>query len=1010
MWNVHLCLDTVKVTEIDFVGEKNNNKFVVHGYEMLKEHSILFYNQEGDIFLSSIVKRTTQVISEKMGDIKTVSAVQKGFLCSTRYELFYFSESDDANGYVKLQSISLTSPILKIFPFTENSSFGISKSGDWNQISLSSDLGISYGMTVNWTYKFQSIFQDNIIVVTSENIIEILAIKDRKKLKSFSEISHKNITCMTVNSNNSHLICGTSDSRVLIYLFFDLQLSLLHELFLSENAIVDIQYTENYLICIDNSESHFIVNAVTFEVLTYISHADNVLKLTTIEFAKDDLHLYFFENTIRNKFSSNTVQVFKYNAHLNLITKQRLDLPFPIASVAYAKKMDQFLVNPYLTRVLRSFSIETTDIINNIGKITELSFESDSKYFQLQSNGESILVYGLDGVIYMLNDHGEHINSTKISHRLQGEIKGVVACPQSNYILAIDSELNIICIQTSQSEDFHKPSFTLEPPQTIPRPNISWLESRQNKNLQSEMQNNKQIRQEITLQMQILRKEIHHLLDQNEMRPEDEKLPIQQFNLNETHHELLHQEAHSADLDTKQEMLRLIEKEKSIQRWLMENCWQVMDVKSTLIKCIFWENCVENFSLLLEDPEMLSKLDKAVKRFKIEQLINSDVFQPFAPINTNQLEKILSQEPRCCGPEEIPKISKRTSEVLGTTTMNFVPSLFDRFTQMEVVTYQQCHMEELFGHFDVLSLKHYFNGKFDELQELKAVLMHVIRGKNERLRVIQSELNELALLCNSRAQLKDAIVDPEFTIEEKPGRVIKVRDEEITCRPFQAISERTQQSDEVSEEDVIHEMFTSAFRDKCLQTMMDGVLEIRWEDEIKKTPAVPVALQARKDLRDYDEHDLRAVKEYEDKLNFLGEERNKYKEILMNEKRVLLREIQEIINSFNGKLCKLIEQKIDVEMAVNQETFKLLRNRQFNRMRIDCVGSENEIKGQVLRIKKEMAHLTTFVHDFDRRIQDCKAQAETSEARDRQLDKHFKNNFAELSSHAIVDQAYKFFK
>lgn len=1007
VWNLHFCVDILKVTELDW----NHSERSITGYASHQD-SIIIYDADGNIHLVSIFKKTHQQI-DRGRPIKAIAVLETGFVCSTSDVIILYTKSDNEDTpYRKVASISVQSQYCKIFPVNESQMYAISIKGEWSLISLTPELSVSKVFTNNRLFKFQVIFEDSLIIISDDNVIEIWCIEERKLVKSFTDCTQLNITCIKVHSSKNYLIIGTSDSKILIYYLINLEIHLLQELFLSDTAIASVCYTANYIICSDANGFHFIVDATNLQVLTYISHSERVLQMIVLEKHVNVVKFYFFDQTEDNRFCTNKLSMVEYFVLKNTTKATSIDLPFSIGTVAYSPKHNKFIVNPLLTKELKILSIGGISNTHET-EIQTLTFKSNIKHLKVKVAGEGLIVYGLDGSLTYLNLNGEPLSSAIISHRLSGEIRKVLQSPTSKYFLVTDSAQNLTCLKTNIHEApttniKRMPSIVV--PESVHRPKISWFESRHHTNLQSEMQDNKQICQEMIAKMDIIQRDVQNLLDLNEKKLPDEQLPIQRFNLNEAHLALLHQDTQSTDSDSKQIMAQLIAKEKVVQQWLISNCWDVMKVKNTLIKGIFSNFQVENFALLSDEPETLGCLLRIEQMFKIEQLTNSDVFLPFAaPLDTNQLEMVLSQEPRCCSPEAIVRSSKYSIDS-GSTTANFITPTYDRFSQLEVVSFNQCHMEELLGRHDVLSLKIYFNEKFNELQEVKSMEMVSISAKNERLRVIQSELNDLAQLCNKRTVYKDEILDPQFCAQEKPELVILVHDEEMTCRPFQEIKNRTQQSDEITEEGVIQELFNSAFRDNCLQKMMDGVLEIRWEDEIKKIPAVPVALEARKDLRDYDEHDFRAVKEYEDKLHFLGSERQKYKQLLQTDKNRLLSELDIIIRSFNGQLQKLNDLKIDVEMAINQENLKLLRNRDFNRMRILYVGKENAIKRLVLCIKKDIGSLTNALHDFDKKSQEFKIVLENMETRDRQMDKQFKNNFAELSSHAIVDQAYKFFK
>lgn len=126
--------------------------------------------------------------------------------------------------------------------------------------------------------------------------------------------------------------------------------------------------------------------------------------------------------------------------------------------------------------------------------------------------------------------------------------------------------------------------------------------------------------------------------------------------------------------------------------------------------------------------------------------------------------------------------------------------------------------------------------------------IHSVEQRNERLRYIQNELNILAKLKGNNNKSdeiikKKMIVDPKYVSDEKPETIVTVEDSEVAVSPY--ISPSNQQLlDLAIKEKERHRlaMLADDFRDRALIKMMDGVLEIRWEDEIKKIPPMPDCL------------------------------------------------------------------------------------------------------------------------------------------------------------------------
>lgn len=94
------------------------------------------------------------------------------------------------------------------------------------------------------------------------------------------------------------------------------------------------------------------------------------------------------------------------------------------------------------------------------------------------------------------------------------------------------------------------------------------------------------------------------------------------------------------------------------------------------------------------------------------------------------------------------------------------------------------------------------------------------------------------------------------------------------------------------------------FRERALMKMMDGVLEIRWEDVIKIDVPKP-ACMLEKTPEDFNEDDIVAVKKYEKDVQFLMEERERYRRMLEAEYTKVMGLLQDGIDRFNRKVDEL---------------------------------------------------------------------------------------------------------
>lgn len=118
------------------------------------------------------------------------------------------------------------------------------------------------------------------------------------------------------------------------------------------------------------------------------------------------------------------------------------------------------------------------------------------------------------------------------------------------------------------------------------------------------------------------------------------------------------------------------------------------------------------------------------------------------------------------------------------------------------------------------------------------------------------------------------------------------------------------------------------FRERALMYMMDGVLEKLWHEEIKKPIPMPQCMvpyelhhyilldtilwyvltlfvfQLEKEPEHFNEDDLKLVFDYEAKVAFRNEERDKYRKMLHAEYAKLSQILNEGIVKFNQKVSK----------------------------------------------------------------------------------------------------------
>lgn len=255
------------------------------------------------------------------------------------------------------------------------------------------------------------------------------------------------------------------------------------------------------------------------------------------------------------------------------------------------------------------------------------------------------------------------------------------------------------------------------------------------------------------------------------------------------------------------------------------------------------------------------------------------------------------------------------------------------------------------------------------------------------------------------------ILDPDFQSDEIPDTVINVIESEVAVSPYISPStEQMLQEQEAAREKRRKELEADDFKDRALDIMMDGVLEHKWEDEIKKNVKVPDCLLKNKAEEDWNEVEARQVIDYNIELEKLLQEREKYRRMLFEEQKMLQSFVDEEVHRFNYGLAELSIEKLKTDMTIGQEEMKLLIITFYNFKRIFYQKKEILIRNKIEEIKlliEELSQVQTELQDF---IRDLKTNYENLQMKDKVLEKQFKSNFNEQCPQAPADQAFKYFK
>ncbi|XP_074089862.1 cilia- and flagella-associated protein 43-like isoform X4 [Macrotis lagotis] len=187
-------------------------------------------------------------------------------------------------------------------------------------------------------------------------------------------------------------------------------------------------------------------------------------------------------------------------------------------------------------------------------------------------------------------------------------------------------------------------------------------------------------------------------------------------------------------------------------------------------------------------------------------------------------------------------------------------------------------------------------------------------------------------------------------------------------------------------------------RRQALKEMMNGVLEVKKEDILKMVIPQP-SFMSHKIPEIWNEEERRQAKDYEKKLKELTDEKEKYKKSLDAELRKIQGSIQEMTQTFDNNLRNLFERKVEAEMVINQEELKIT-NLVFSLLLDEEINTRELVLNNFLERKQmEKKYAYKEVYRARDEVDTYRENYDNLIAEDKVIERGFKKEFAELSSH-----------
>ncbi|XP_060535582.1 cilia- and flagella-associated protein 43 [Cylas formicarius] len=642
-------------------------------------------------------------------------------------------------------------------------------------------------------------------------------------------------------------------------------------------------------------------------------------------------------------------------------------------------------------------------------------------------------------VIIRTNDFKVPVGNTLTHHRYLHGVKKARIDPSGTLVMSLGNE-GVLCVtrladrepdhllnrrnmelkeSTKYALMFKSPTICCEPEEMY-RGN-TWKDVQRLRQIAREEELCKLEKNAVWNEFKDIQRQLRELVTRNLEGPENEKIDLTEFYLDTALYNVM-QQNNKEDCKRTETYLRcLIVAQDKVSDYLIKNYWDKMGVIWQQIHGFFSATKATKYCLLPEDEKKLKRLAWAEEQRKVEQFLTSqDSFEPWVMVSREKLLEILGRRPalpkedysgmaalrRLKELEDLDSQKSLETKIAldGSVSQLYINVSPGHYQQRQLVSFYQCDLQQAVAEQEVTKLKFEYNKCFDNMRAVKEREMYNIKEKNARLRHILSEYNYF-----SETKVHVDIVDPEWSMTENPTTVLSVAENEISIRPYISPSEQAiLDAKRLEEERVRRLLMADDFRERALMAMMNGVLEVRWEDELKKDVPKPNCM-IEKSPEDYNEDDLRAVRDYEIKVVQLNVDREKYKSLLETEFSKLSTGLRDSIRKFNRKLYECTKFKFYIDSGMNQENLQVNRARVNQNLRIEIDEKERNIIQTIKQYENAVDENLKIIAFMQEALAECKTNLENMQIREKALEKAYRKDFQAMSP-VVQEQAIKYYR
>ncbi|XP_037807368.1 uncharacterized protein LOC119600860 [Lucilia sericata] len=301
-------------------------------------------------------------------------------------------------------------------------------------------------------------------------------------------------------------------------------------------------------------------------------------------------------------------------------------------------------------------------------------------------------------------------------------------------------------------------------------------------------------------------------------------------------------------------------------------------------------------------------------------------------------------------------------------------------------------------------LKYDFNKKFEEIRQIKSELMEAILTTNNTLMQIYENMNCMLRLLGREQFKPPQLSKPEWQKDEFVKSIMEVDDSEI-----KAVNRRKKKAEvEIAKRGRLL-LWSVEFWVHALITMMDGVLEKLWEEEIKKNIPIPEFL-SKKEPAEYTLEDQKALREYEEKCRLLEEDRKKYLSILKENESQINELKTGYILKLNENVSEMMILKLKYDFAIKHVRLRNLNTKIMNFKKLQWLQRINMLREDIDLITEYVHKYSKLSEFWAKSVEDLRLKVDSLLLKEKSVERLFKGQFLNSIPQHLGPEMTKLFK